>query len=85
MLIYPLFGQILTSKVFNVLYLTDINNDIRFKAENMRNAFHKFPWYICDENIKKMYNIVQIRMNKPIYLTANKFFIMDLETYLSVS
>ncbi|CAH1977317.1 unnamed protein product [Acanthoscelides obtectus] len=51
---------------------------------SFRGSLYECEWYKCSKRFKTCILIMMMRMDKPIYLTAAKFFPLKLSTIISV-
>ncbi|XP_071057154.1 putative odorant receptor 85e [Onthophagus taurus] len=78
---YSLIEYIMISHT-QLFCLTFIGQKLTTSSEMVLDSFWKSPWYLCDKKIQKTLLIIQIKLKKPILLTAWKFFPMALSTFL---
>lgn len=85
-LTWTVAGQVLTNKVRHIYTLIkNINNSWAFiQSEDTEGLFNEVPWYLCTKTQLKYYSIIQMRLRKPLKLTAGKYFTMSLENFLTV-
>lgn len=55
-----------------------------FQSVDISRATYSMPWYRYSYNLQKITNILMVRSQKAVRLTAGKFIGLSLETFASV-
>nr|ARN17891.1 odorant receptor 18 [Cephus cinctus] len=58
-------------------------NELKLESLKIHDAAYNCDWYSFDRNSQQTIMFIMMRGQKPIYLTAGKFYYVTLETFLS--
>lgn len=60
-------------------------NEVLLHSVAVSDAVFETNWIIVDDDIQKLFSLMIMRAQRPIELTAAKFVILSLQTFVTVS
>lgn len=61
------------------------SEQIKFEAGTIADAAYNIQWYSCPIAIQKTNKLIMVRAQKPVGVTAAKFYMISLQTFQAVS
>ncbi|XP_034179212.2 uncharacterized protein LOC117603816 [Osmia lignaria lignaria] len=75
---------ILTSLMIQLFSYSYVGNYLKSQMDDIGYSLYSCSWYCLPANIAKNIIFVIQKAQVPVYLTAGRFFVINLETYMSI-